>query len=274
MNEINKVNVSFWVVVWTIPRFIRLSEEELCLGFPLYSARVDSLQRCYTIPLEASGSASRVLNGCFCQWDGPRIGTSDLFRRPAWDDPLFRSLVNVTLSPTPSRTMPPHVSGCGRATHSSLVPRTLPWPSPWLSLQGDRVVLISIAWYVRVGYTGGESAVRKCQGEGNFREPKLALRDSPLGGEKTPVRGLRPILRAKKVFVSFFISTRESKVFLFSPSFFFRNVHEVDRHVTCNLETFALHAYFILWQSGRRSLASWCVSISLNGTRGKLCAFN
>lgn len=132
-------------------------------SFPLYSTRVDSLQRCYTIPLEASGSASRVSNGCFCQWDDPCIGTSDLFRRPAWN-PLFRGLVNVTLSPTPSRTMPPHVPGCGRATHSSLVPRTLPRPSPWLSLRGNRVVLISIAWYVRVGCTEGESAVRKCRG--------------------------------------------------------------------------------------------------------------
>lgn len=108
---------------------------------------------------------SRVSNSCFCQWGDPRIDAWDLFRCSAWDDPLFRSLVNVTLSSTPSRTMPPRAPGCGRATHSSLVPRTLPRPSPWLSLRGDRVVLISIAWYVRVK---GEYGGQKVQGGGEL----------------------------------------------------------------------------------------------------------
>jgi len=85
----------------------------------------------------------------------------DLFWRSAWDDPLFPSPVNMTLSLTPSRTMPPHVPGCGRATHSSLVPRTLPIASPWLSLRGCWVVLISIAWYMRVeGEYGGQKVQR------------------------------------------------------------------------------------------------------------------
>jgi len=76
--------------------------------------------------------------------------------------------------------------------------------------------------------------------QGELGEPKLALRDSPLGGEKTPVRGLRPALRARKDFIS------SAKFFSF-----FRYVYEVDRRVTCK----ALHASFILKQNSGRSLA-------------------
>jgi len=144
-----------WVIEQSLILF-SFHEEQ----FGIFSSSLWFLEMLQNSP---RSSEKCFLNGCFCQWSDPPVYRCfrDLFWRSAWDDPLFPSPVNMTLSLTPSRTMPPHVPGCGRATHSSLVPRTLPIASPWLSLRGCWVVLISIAWYMRVeGEYGGQKVQR------------------------------------------------------------------------------------------------------------------
>lgn len=269
-NEIYKINIILRLDATggrgskTIPRFIGFQEKR-APGFSLHSVQ-------FTVFGDAVRCSPRIIGKCFsylerlffCQWGDsrPSLGGSHFrplltsgMRRPS--SFFFSSAVNVTLSPTPSRTMPLHVPGCGSATHSSAVPRTLPPPSsPWLSLRGGRVVLISIAWYDACRLCRRRVRRRSVSAEGSSREPRLASRDSPLGREKTPVRGLRPTLRAEKDFVSFFVPARECKAFR-SPFFFcsFQRIQSWQAYGVRKLEASALHAYFILGQNGRRSLA-------------------
>lgn len=63
---------------------------------------------------------------------------------------------------------------------------------------------------------------QKVQKRSIFREPRLALRDSPFGREKTPVRGLRPeyTREGKTLFQSAF-RLANTKLFFFSFFFLF-----------------------------------------------------